>query len=298
MIRTLFKICALLSVLTLAACGSSGGDSSTTPSGISYTGKTTQAVLTTSNSADIADNADFATSTSFSLGSSLKSADKDGSFSLMGTTTALNQSVLSALGTNAVQSRLSQPTSGTVYGDCGGSASYSGTLGITGDVTVNMTFTNYCSYGITLNGNATFNGDYSILSGAFVSGTYTFYNLTETVLSENSTMSGTIAFTTTTVTANLVYQGPLGNLYKLENFTIVQSGSTYTCIGRIYYSEYGYVDVTTTSPITIDPATGKVVSGVILLTGNVSAVKMTYVSGVETVTLDSQLDGIFESTIS
>lgn len=260
--------------MLLFAC-SSGGDGgsttgSSTTSGVTYTGATTPAQITSTNADALAGSAVNGSSrgqTVAALGA--LSNGSEGIHALDLVNTILNQSALVSAGSSVAVGAV-QAINQTINGaDSGGS----GTATITGQVdnvtgygSITMTFNQLNDgAGTTINGSLTFAID---ATGT----TITFTSLSIQDATGITTLGGSIGVVETlggtngttvvsdVVTINFAAKDANGNQIKLENFRIA---STYDSVGllltesisgRFYDSAQGYIDITTTSPLVYSPA--------------------------------------------
>jgi hypothetical protein len=176
---------------------------------------------------------------------------------------------------------------------------------ISGDVAIQISNTEIYVPG----GNITIPSDYLVTTS----------NLTVTYISDTFGMDGTIEyshdtsdpdFNTITLTKNIDFQTSEGNALLID-FTYKhhytskdianQSGNfSYSYSGRLYDSEYGYVDVSTVNaeavcditspPCPLDPEA----EGRIEMAGDSSSVLIAFTDNLDRVSLDADGDGVFE----
>ncbi len=219
--------------LSLVACGGGGGGSSTSSSSsINYTGSSSAANIDSNNAQNITGDS----TTSGAVGgtaSSVATVNADGQTKKTGT------SIISQAVVNAVENRIDATDSGTlaatvssntVAGSCGGSETFT----INVDSTTNafngsMSFANYCD--------------------------------TDVIISGSATLSGTIDTSTTRISINMTFNSLLienktrKRIFKAENYKIVISDNYSTSSfsvslsGKFYHPDYGYVMLSTITPL-------------------------------------------------
>lgn len=282
----------LLSAATFAACGSSGGGGGT--ESLSYTGKTTKAVITADNASDIAVSAFSANS----LGSGMSDITAAGAV-VSGDTSGpavstgvlpLARALADYFGREDFSSTDEELAIGvfiTDQGSCGGTASYNYT-GDAANYTVTMNFTNYCQ-------DDSLDTDKLYTGGAVWSGSIsanvskidpvlkmdmTANNLSISYGSDSVTSQGTIGLAKnsdtqiSTLTLNLVFQDNItGTQAKIEDYVMTLDASldpetaTIEPGSKFYDSRYGYVDMVTLADLWIDSSTDEFISGIIELAG-------------------------------
>jgi len=268
-IRKILKtgfITGLLAVMAaglLSACGGAVGDA--TPSGINYSGLTTQATLTSDN--DDAFGTAMLEGGAASGDARNQMNDVPFIWSSVGgnTSQSTSKNQLSAL-ESMVQSAIDgiqqhQQSTGTSAsllatvvstGGCGGNIDVSDSGG-------SITFNNYCT-SLTVGDTTittTMNGTMSFTyTGDFASGTYeysiTYSGITITIDDGTDTtthyFSGTITVSvdgfSITVTYSTNFQRE-GRVFKIEDPRVTGTAGNYTITGRLYHPDYGYVDITT-----------------------------------------------------
>lgn len=318
--------CALL----LAACGGGGGgggaDSSggggnpPAPTGITYTGSTTPATLTSGNAGTMADSAYQGTTPGQTAGGAALNTTRPEHRGLVGLADALARAGIGAGDSTAQSSATSRAIAnftGTLQGTCNGlpqgtASGISGTYdNVTGAFTATVTLINFRACDGTLNGSATVTGNIDIATGWLKDFILSFTTLTYTEASYNWTLSGSIAYASPvfsgnrTTTINLTYlDNTTSKVYKIENLVLVftENGpaDNVTINGRFYHPDHGYVDLTTTVPITLTYVSRFPTQGTLVLTGQGNRkVRITFVfNGTYSYNLglDANGDGTYEQT--
>lgn len=288
----------MLLALLLTACGGGGGGgggggSSSSSSGSntpSYTGITSQAVVTASNADDLSAGA-------------ILDAGAGGSASLVGATsneTSPPAKVRSVTASTAIKKALGRldysansgavigamvTVSDTMPGTCAGSsgsASYSISWDdVTGDFSGTISFNGYCDDGDTLTGSAGFSGNIDPVTDAFTALNFSTSFLTVVSGVDSFTLAGSLAFTAMTpVSENLSMTLDLrdgaGKVYRIESFLCTLTydspsagtDSVRVVSGRFYHPDHGYVDVASTSDFWFTGASDYPYAGVLVVTGN------------------------------
>jgi hypothetical protein len=268
--------------LTVYGCGGGGGSTSSGNTGGTTTGGTSsQATLDRTNAVAIAKGAYTGLITGSSLGGfgDVQQTERDQPTYLL---------LIQAMEEAIRQINVREPQdnvhpehivtqSFNINGSCGGNASYTIQVNdATGQFSGNMTYNNYCSGGVTINGSTTYSGINNGSSGirAF---TFTFTNLTMTIGSSSSTLNGSITYTyiSTGFTATVDLQqrdNVTGKLFRIDNWNLsvtkTSSYLQYSVSGRFYHSDYGYVEISTPTPFLI--YTGQIwpSQGVMIVTGS------------------------------
>jgi hypothetical protein len=268
----------LLLPLLLAACGSS--DTRTT--GIvdpapSYSGKTTQATVTAGNAESFAlegyGGNGLATSVSGFSGMAKTAPRSADHRSVRQIVQTLKQATgrLDIPG-KAAQKRLEKKNSRTaktvprtvtqqIAGDTGGVVNY--TLEVNelfGSFFGTLDFQNYSSQGVVISGKAEMLGAFDANLQQFNRITLSFKSLTVTDNTSSCTLIGSISLgfnystATDTLSMNVVVQDNADNqTYWFNNYTLTTTGNgssqSQSISGRYYNPKYGYVDLSTLSPL-------------------------------------------------
>lgn len=323
--KTRYVTAALIFTLGLAGCGGGGGDGG--PSGIAYTGLTTQAVVTQANAKSLAGGAYQGRATGSALGGIAASAQTNVTDHQINRplTLVLSETLRNALGKIDVTA-LPKPSLGaaaktetiTEQGSCGGNFSGSATYDdVTGNISSGaITFNNYCSEGVTLSGRISFSGKVNLGTQP---PTLETINMSFTSLSGKSgsdafTTSGNIAIDATVplkvlTTINMVTRDDTaGKIYKIENFQLrasVNPGAwvDVSMTGRFYGPDDGYVDLTTPTLFRFDIAGGVVAAtpsqGELVVTGgNNTKASLVAISTTDyNINVDANGDGNYEGQI-
>lgn len=250
----------LITTLLMTACGGGGGDGGKTPVLISYTGITTQATITADNAVELTLMALDAGEIGADAAAEVKGPANLRYLKLVQVLRDSTENIVLIPSSQAIVGAI-VPVSGTKTGNCGGSASIEGTVDDqTGDSSGTMTFDNYCSDGLTMNGVVSFSGIYDLVAEDFDVFSMSTDSLSATDGVISFTMRGTITFDYRNVpilaTMDMLLQdGASEEVYWADDYLINvwdDSGYTdYSITGRSYHPDYGYVDVTTPTPFRI-----------------------------------------------
>ncbi|MGD8572940.1 MAG: hypothetical protein PVH98_10815 [Gammaproteobacteria bacterium] len=152
--------------------------------------------------------------------------------------------------TTGILEQLRSPVGVTVAGDCGGNFVAPDNPNATSGV---ITFNNYCTFvpdfgNMIMDGDVRFSYRSPIISLTYTNFTVTFGGETQTL-----SMSVTINEQTGEISYTSNFVGSGGAQLTVSNFEISgtpSSGITITS-GRVTHSEFGYVDISTTSPVVL-----------------------------------------------
>ena len=303
----------------LSACGGGGGSS-----GLSYTGVTTAAIITSNNAETLALES---FSSSLDAGSSQNVASSVAVINAMTrspdigivVSRLISSSRTAAQGlvtTAADDSRATlvsiQQTMTPMTGSCGGSASGSLTIDdVTSDIYASIVFKNYCDAGVTLSGGMSFSLILDTTSADYGLMTMTFDNIHASDALESVAMSGSLLFDSLTlnpaISINMLLQDPAGKVYKLKDFDMTMVSGTdgmgdyldVSMTGRLYDPDYGYVDLSTSSAMRVYTGDNWPSSGIYVLTGKdgATATLTASPSGYQ-VDVDANADSIIDNTLT
>ncbi|MDO8786088.1 MAG: hypothetical protein Q7J12_07715 [Syntrophales bacterium] len=281
-IGQLFFIILLPVLLSMYGCGGGGGDGGGASSGITYSGITTQATINQANATNIAEGAYEGGQVGGSVGSfgAVQETKIDRPRCLQ-----LTQAIEKAIRQidvhappRVVASGATASESGSIPGSCGGTASYAVQADdTTGAFSGNITFNNFCSEGTIINGAAAFSGTININTEQLSQFTLTFQSITATSGADSFTLDGTLTFIfqgSTSFTATMemrLRDNSTGKVYRVNNFVMTVSVASdyvqFGLSGRFYDPDYGYVDISTSTPFRINSGQNWPSQGVMILTG-------------------------------
>jgi hypothetical protein len=281
-------VLAVLLVVSLTACGGGGGGGGGggSPSGISYTGLTTEATIDENNAEDLSTGAYQGGQTGAAFGS--VGAIQAGESGPVGRprTLKVSQVLEDALHKVDMTSRSGgtfvgaiYTESDTIYGDYGGSASY--TINVndqTGEFSGSITFNSYSDDGVTtISGPVSFSGSLDLITEELIEFNFSFDNLTATSGSDSFTLDGDISFDNTVSPATmtmtiLLKDNNTGKVYKVEDYIMTLTEEVnYVDVevsGTYFDPDYGYVSISTTTPLRIYYDDDYPSEGVLVVTGN------------------------------
>lgn len=170
-----------------------------------------------------------------------------------------------------------QTVSDTEPGNCGGEFSYSISYDTdTGNFNGSFTFSDYCDDGVTISGGVTFFGRVDTTTEDFLEFTFSFNSLSFTSGSASFNLNGSIAWDVTvspiTITITMLLRDNSTNkVYWVQNYTVeITEGAGYVEIevsGRFYHPDYGYVTISTPTPLLIYDSDDYPSDGVIVAEG-------------------------------
>ncbi len=273
-----------LGLMTIVGTGGGDGDGGGASSEITYTGLTTQATISESNAEDLLIGAYEGGRIGTAVGID---AIQTGESAHIGCPCMLKVSRIleGSLRKVDLASRSGGTFIGaiytvedTVFGDCGGSASYSISVdNQTGDFNGSFNFDSYCDDGVTINGGVSFSGQIDVDTDELLIFTFSFNSLTCSTGSDSFTLNGSISWDVTgspaTVTMNMYLRDNITNkVYWVQNYTIdATEGAGYVDVdvsGRYYDPDYGYITITTSPPLRIYDNDDYPSEGILVITGN------------------------------
>lgn len=277
---------AILLVLSLTACGGGGGGGESS-SGITYTGLTTEATIDENNAVILSTGAYQGGQTGAALvgGVGAVQVGEDGSVGLP-RPLKVSQALESALhkvdmtsGSLGTLVGAIYTEKDTIYGDYGGSASY--TINVndeTGAFSGSITFNSYSDDDVTtISGPVSFTGSLDVNTEVFIEFRFSFDNLTGVSGSDSFTLDGDISFDNTVYPAEitmtmLLKDNHTAKVYKLEDYvmTLTDMGSYVDVEGSGAYFDpnYGYVSISTAAPFRIYYGDIYPSEGVLVIDGN------------------------------
>lgn len=315
--KTQYKqiIYSTIFALTLSACGGGGGGGGA--AGISYTGSTSQASLTIGNGEEISTIAYQNGGTGQGLGTVLSSlAGVEPAQPNNSPKTAALAKILAGtinkiqLSTDVVtNSRAMRTDSGSFTGNCSnGTASYSISFDdVSGDFSGSFSFSNYCDLGDTINGSLSFSGNIDVNSLTFGTMTMTMSSLSISSGNDSFTADGSMSFNPSSspiaATMNMkLKDNTTQQVFWVDDFslTILETINyeELSMAGRFYHPDYGYVEITTTTPFRYTGLDEYPYPGVMVATGsNGGTTTLTSLSNTSyRVDIDEDGDGNLEQT--
>lgn len=284
-------VIAGLGIISTLGTGGDDGGGGVAP--VTYTGLEAQAAITSDNAKPLAEVAflGVAAGTSFSVAVDQQVVQDETRAASVITITRMLYDTISSL--NASNTLSAMPTGWVetqppIPGECGGTAS--GSLNVNeSDRTFSgsLAFSNFCNFGITMNGTVAFDGTCDAATFDPVTQTcemeeftMRFTTFTTSGYGVSETMTGTVATMVTATgyenTVNLVLRIDNENItFKFEDYvTTVTEGSppgydSVVVTGNVYHPSYGFVVVSTPTPVQFysEALDTQPLSGVALLTG-------------------------------
>jgi len=283
-LRYIFLVC-LIAFGLIAIVGSNGGDGGGTTGGggLTYTGSTSEAVIDSGNCLAFCVGAYDGGKTGSSTRQSTTGTDSGedtGLPRILRLSQALEDSLrqIELLDESSERFMKAVTTdSGTLTGDCGGSAAYSITLDDqTGAFSGSFTYTDYCSGGVTLNGSATYSGQFNMTTYELTTFTFTFDNLTSTSAYESYTIDGYVTWNVSGSAYSLTMDMYMRDNNTAEIFwvddysmslTDLGSEIEFTMSGKFYDPVDGYITVSTEEPFVYGYDDYYPYEGVLVVTG-------------------------------
>jgi len=253
---------SLMLIFLLFACGGGGGSGSG-GGGISYNGLQTQASVDEQNADAVAGDAleqGYGGSTMGQLAVGIGGKATHGLPPQLFLANFVRELLIG-------DSRLSAAAkiSESYAGNCGGSATASNNS-TQSSVDVEISFSAYCDDSLTINGSLSLSGT---LDPFVLSATFTRFSMSNG--EETFAFTGSFSFENfTSFTMSMVIQTGDAT-YKIEDLSISSSsGSGYTDIslsGRFYHPDYGYIDISTVTPLRYDDGDQYPSSGLLHISG-------------------------------
>lgn len=321
------KYWAFLLAWTIASCtlvvgcgGSSGGGDGGSSPGLTYSGVTTQAVITSENSQTLAENAMNAgaggsgISGIAGLDAGNPAEDGTGRPFLVGMAMVMESAIAEVdwqSDAGQVPSSAIESDADTVSGSCGGSFTYNIQVDTdTGTFSGRLAFNSFCEEGMTMSGSANFSGVVDLGTEKLESCTVSFNAITSTYSSVSVTMGGRIHLAVSGPTSSMtmdmmVRDDGSGRVCKIENYQMdITDWGTYaeiTLNGRYFDPDYGYVELETTTAFVASYADEYPHTGQLVLTGEngdaggPTRARLTALSATECqVEADTNGDGIYD----
>jgi len=268
-------VCAALALGLLSACGDSGGGGIPVDNS-KYSGVSARADITLANAVAFTSDAYAAGSIGASqnlIGVMVK-ADAD-VCTLPEIATLLQKSATVGMAQQSGAPVLTGvATTQTIYGAAGGSYSLSWDRDqATGNFSGKVTYSNYkaVTSGPTISGTVTMTGAYNDSTARYESITMVFSPLSVTSESNTANLYGSFAFSTEGASQMLrisctMHVNP-GKCYWIKDWTYNFSSGKLTVTGVYYHPSYGYVEMTTPTPLTTTSLSGMPTAGVFQAAG-------------------------------
>lgn len=276
----------------LAGCGGGGGGGG---GGVTYTGNTALATVTATNARALSVEAVEGGRDATDIGVLAKGAEArpKHAVQLHAIAASVEATLARVLAKVAPAKTAAENVSGT---EPGYSGTFSYSLGVnpsTGAFSGTITFNSYRDSGESpvMSGPVAVSGVVNTFTGDISTLTMTLSGLRVLDAAESTTLNGTLSMTfgaSQVVTMSLVRtDDATGNMYWHRDFTTTITGNSMTMTGTYYHHQYGYVVVTTTSPLFASYA-GAITGGEMLFAGsNGSRARLRYAPAGSTVEVDA-----------
>lgn len=287
--NTLKMLTAIFLTLIYLGCGGGGGGDGDggggDGSGITYSGLTTQAEVEENNAIDLAGGAFAAgqTGSIFTGFAALKeNKEQDGlqidTFRTLKMPTIFVNCIRSIdlappLYKLSFMAKAIRTETGTEYGPCGGSFSYTFNIDdTTGKFNGTISFSHFCDEGITFSGKCRVTGTADLITGDVIRASFSFDDLSD----ENMIMDADISVDFSVSPMSCTLDGyfkdkATGLVYWIRDYTVyISEYSGYKEVeifGTFYHPDYGYVLVSTVELFIIYDGDEWPSSGVLYLTG-------------------------------
>ncbi|MFZ0243977.1 MAG: hypothetical protein WAL90_20215 [Desulfobacterales bacterium] len=264
---------SIFCILGLISCGGgggggggSGGDSvivPTEPTGLTYTGVDTPAVIDLSNAVELTGDAFMGGETGTNLG--MLSSVTDSQPNILREVklyklVPIFGGALNKIDFNSYQgdSLTVQTEQDAVVGDCGGSASYTATMDdVTGTFTGSMNFTDYCSQNTSISGTADFSGKFNVDNSGFLNFALSINMVSLTSGNQSYVIDGDISVDvsgpSTIASLDIVMKDSSNEVFWVNDYLLtITQGMDYVDLqvsGRFYHPTHGYVNLTTITPV-------------------------------------------------
>jgi hypothetical protein len=265
---------SIVCVLGLVACGGGGGGGGgggvgdfmpVEPTGLTYAGVTSPAVIDSNNAAELASDAFIGGETGSNLGMFSSVADAQSTIERKIKLYEVVQIFDGALHkidfSNHRGDLLAVKTEqDTVIGDCGGSASYTVEMNdLNGTFTGSMTFNDYCNGNTFISGTAGFYGQVTVDASEFLNFNLSIDMINLTSGDQSYVMDGHVSVDverpSSTASVDMLMKDSSGEVFWVKDYTLtIFEGVDYADVdisGRFYHPTYGYVDLSTILPVRI-----------------------------------------------
>jgi hypothetical protein len=303
--KRFIMVLAGLSLLT--ACGGTGGsDSSTANLPAVYTGITSQATVTTSNAKAVSLSAYSGSqmASSFDVLGKAATDSNDQSPLLQEVAGILEINVSTIVQESKTSAKIVEATSTSQNTINGYNGSFKYTINVdttSGSFSGTLTYLQYMSTSssISMTGNVTFSGVINQATSIFTSFNMTMTGVTissgSTSISMTGAFANSISGSTKTYTTTMAITDNVSNgTTLLKDYTLQLIGNSLTITGTYYDPTYGYVVISTATPLTVSYLSATPTSGRLICTGsNGTKARLTFVSGGYTVETDNAGNGSY-----
>jgi hypothetical protein len=250
-----------IGIFCLIACGGGGGGGTPIiePTGLTYTGVTSQAIIDSSNAVGLAGDAFLGgeSATDLSIFNSLSGPAPLFSREItLYEIVKIFESEIYKIDFDAqrMDSLAIQSEQQTEYGDCGGSVIFAAEMDdVTGNFTGSMSFDGFCNGGTTISGTVGLSGQLDVNTSDFL-----HFNMSLNMVSlvsdnQSYVMDGGVSFNvtgaTSTASIGMMMRDHSGEVFWVKDYVLTTTeGVDYVSInmnGRFYHPTHGYVDLST-----------------------------------------------------
>jgi hypothetical protein len=261
-------ILSAIGILGMVACGGGGGgDSAIAPAGLTYAGVTSPAIIDSNNAAELASDAFLGGETGTSLGIFTSVSGSQPTFAreikLYEAVQVFNDALYKIdFESHRMDALAVQSAQETMYGDCGGSATYTMQLDdVSGAFTGSMNFDYFCNQNSTISGTVGFSGQLDMDTQEPDSFSFSINMVSMTSNNQSYVLDGAVSFVVngleSDATINLLMKDAANETFWVKDYrlSITDEGTHEEIVmsGRFYHPTHGYVDLTTseTSPVII-----------------------------------------------
>jgi hypothetical protein len=192
--------------------------------------------------------------------------------------------------------------SGTLQGSCGGRLSYLIDFIVeSGIFSGSFSFENYCDQGITISGETDIDGNYRVDTGDYTTAHFSFANLADGTITLDGEIS--IDFLHPPITATFTAHSKdieSGQVYWIKDYSMnITEFAGYIEIeifGAFYHPDYGFVNLTTTEPFIVHHEDDWPTSGILEIKGekNTQAELSALDQLTCSIAADTDGDGVFD----
>jgi len=260
-------ILSIVCIIGLTSCSGGGGGGGdfvpSQPTELTYTGVTSPAIIDSNNAAELASGAFMGGETGSNFGI-ISSVTADQSkfvreLKLYQVAQIFSEPIYKIdINSQRGDSLAVQTEQDTIQGDCGGSASYTVKVDdVTGGFTGSMTFNGYCSENATITGTTGFSGQVDINSGDFLNFNLTIKMVNLTSENQSYIIDGDISVDvsepSSTASLEMKMKDNSGEIFWVNKYVLnISEYVDYVDVsatGRFYNPTYGYVDLSTITPL-------------------------------------------------
>lgn len=301
--RVTMMAAGLILSLLLVGCGGGAGDGGSGGSvSPTYSGSTTQAIVTTSNARAISADAYSASQLASAVSGVAKSAgDSNGHAPLLqNLAVILEGSVATILGPSKTSAKVAAATAQNTVMGFSGSFSYSINYDqVTGAFNGTVSFSQYreTAFSATISGSMDFSGVYNQPAASFTSLNISMKNLNGSQGGKSFSLAGNLAYSsgigTKSVTMSvLLIDNLTSRTYWAKDFALTLVGSLLTMSGIYFDPLYGFVVISTVAPLTVASMDAVPTAGQLLFAGaNNTKARLTFAGSGYTVEADTAGNG-------